>query len=90
VKKSHRAHWLRIARAKGPPSFVRYPHLKTEAGLVSEKLFLNYKSALDDSKRRLFRKVTNHRQIPIELKGMNYMVNCSDIGCEDVNWIKVT
>jgi hypothetical protein len=37
VKKSHLAHWLRIARAKGPTSFVRYPHLKTEAELVSEK-----------------------------------------------------
>jgi hypothetical protein len=38
---------------------------------------------------RLFRKVINRRQIPIELKGMNCIVNYSDIGCEDVNWIKV-
>jgi len=85
VKKSHWAHWLRIARAKGPPSFIRYPYLKTEAELVSEKLFFNYKSALDDSKRRLFRKVINHRQIPIELKGIYCILNYSDIGCEDVN-----
>jgi hypothetical protein len=90
VKKSHRVHWLRIARAKGPPSFFRYPHLKTEAELISEKLLFNYKSALDESKRRLFRKVINHRHIPIELKRMNCIVNYSDSGCEDVYLIKVT
>jgi hypothetical protein len=40
-------------------------------------------------KRILSRKVIRHRQRPMELKGMHCVMVYSDIGCEDVNWIKV-